>query len=719
MAGGDTASLVVALSAQLSKFEKDMKDAVKIADTNTKAIETRFAQMNSKIEQEFRSFIGRYVAAAGPLGGVLTTLGPVGLTVAAGFGAAAVALNFLSNKTDEYIQKQQALKEASEVTGLNVGQLQALKTAAKETGVEFDKAVAGVTHMAVAINDLQQKSSGPLYDALNKINPRLVDQIIAAKSMAEAIDILSGVLVNASDDFEKAGLAADLFGKRGIENLRVLKQTLAGGGLRIVPDISDEDKATIKRILDLDTQVKAVQKSVSETLGKLFAEKMRSDQLQFWQAMQTGAKGAEAATVWFSGFLKQVLDFVAAKPGVESTNAALSNLQMPGVGAGAPQPRATTGPSVLVDPYATKPVRFDVTNQMKSLETATDEAIRTTNQSLKEQAEVLTNNLKFLERWSGVLGDAATPQENYEKRQREINKAVNEYAIGSKEAILLQEAGNRSLERLSEQQKITANNVRERNLLLSEEEIVQNRLAAARLAAEQAGIKNIDLTKEEIVIRKQAKEIIEQQAAATSKLPETVRAGQQAMNQFKQLDQFLVSSASNFENAFADIASGSKTAADAFKSLADSIIKDLIRITLRLTVTGPLMSALGSAFGAPAQGSSSIFTSVFPTFGGTRQGGGPVTSGRGYVVGEHGTELFVPNSSGMIVPHLQSAAQSGGGYKVTVNNYTSGQTETTTQQRSGPDGEELIIGIVKRTIASGGADDANRSRFGLRTAKVR
>ena len=33
----DTAALVVALSAQLTKFEKDMKQAVAIADQHTKA----------------------------------------------------------------------------------------------------------------------------------------------------------------------------------------------------------------------------------------------------------------------------------------------------------------------------------------------------------------------------------------------------------------------------------------------------------------------------------------------------------------------------------------------------------------------------------------------------------------------------------------------------------------------------------------------------------
>ena len=49
MAGNDTAALVVALSAQVSKFEKDMQSAVAIADKSTKDIEGRFADMNAAI----------------------------------------------------------------------------------------------------------------------------------------------------------------------------------------------------------------------------------------------------------------------------------------------------------------------------------------------------------------------------------------------------------------------------------------------------------------------------------------------------------------------------------------------------------------------------------------------------------------------------------------------------------------------------------------------
>jgi Lambda phage tail tape-measure protein (Tape_meas_lam_C) len=328
-----------------------------------------------------------------------------------------------------------------------------------------------------------------------------------------------------------------------------------------------------------------------------------------------------------------------------------------------------------------------------------------------------------MERWAGVLGDAIKPAERYQLEQNKINKALLEYGENSEQANKIQEAGNRALTLLNAQQKIQADNVRERLLLLSEEAIVHNKLAQAKLDAEKAGLRDIDLTKAEIVFRKQAKEAIEQQAASLSKLPESVRSAQQAMDKFKQLDQFLVTTASSFENAFADIATSSKTAAEAFKALADSIIKDLIRITIRMSVTGPLLRSLGGLFGSGGDLSGSNNAGwLAPLSSGsflpTRQAGGSVTAGKGYIVGEHGMELFVPRSQGQIVPG--SLQKSGGGSsEVIINNYTAADTETKQTQQQGPNGERIVIDIVKKAQQRGEFDGVNRGRFAMRPAKVR
>jgi TP901 family phage tail tape measure protein len=112
-----------------------------------------------------------------------------------------------------------------------------------------------------------------------------------------------------------------------------------------------------------------------------------------------------------------------------------------------------------------------------------------------------------------------------------------------------------------------------------------------------------------------------------------------------------------FGNAFENAIMTGQKLSDTLKQLA----QDIARLVLRQTVTGPIAEAISGSIG---------------TFMGARANGGPVTGGGTYMVGERGPELFVPNTSGMIVPH---EALQGGGGGVTVQqtiNVTTGVQQT-------------------------------------------
>ena len=130
-------------------------------------------------------------------------------------------------------------------------------------------------------------------------------------------------------------------------------------------------------------------------------------------------------------------------------------------------------------------------------------------------------------------------------------------------------------------------------------------------------------------------------------------------NQMKQLAEQVAGSVSNaFSNAFSQIASG----ANVFESLGNAIkgvVVDLIQAALRALIFKAVMNLILPGSGSATAGLGSLVGG----FGGFRAAGGPVGSGRSYVVGENGPELFVPANSGRIMNGNQVAAMSysGGG----------------------------------------------------------
>jgi len=123
-----------------------------------------------------------------------------------------------------------------------------------------------------------------------------------------------------------------------------------------------------------------------------------------------------------------------------------------------------------------------------------------------------------------------------------------------------------------------------------------------------------------------------------------------------QLENVAVRGLQSLEDNLVSVVMQTKSAKDAFKDMARSIIADIIRIQIRQAIIAPIAAAFGGTTAAP------------------RAMGGPVTAGRPYLVGERGPELFVPGRNGGIVPNGQM-----GGAGVTVNqtiNLSTGVSDT-------------------------------------------
>ena len=145
-------------------------------------------------------------------------------------------------------------------------------------------------------------------------------------------------------------------------------------------------------------------------------------------------------------------------------------------------------------------------------------------------------------------------------------------------------------------------------------------------------------------------------------------------NVAKMTEDLFTKSISGMEDALVTFVATGKLS---FRDLANSIIQDLIRIQIRKALVGLFGGIdLGNFFGSTSS-SSSIYSLAGAGSGGlglqARADGGPVDANSMYLVGERGPELFVPNTSGTILPN---GVTPGG---VTVNqviNVTTGVQQT-------------------------------------------
>jgi lambda family phage tail tape measure protein len=133
-----------------------------------------------------------------------------------------------------------------------------------------------------------------------------------------------------------------------------------------------------------------------------------------------------------------------------------------------------------------------------------------------------------------------------------------------------------------------------------------------------------------------------------------------ATNAAKMGEQAFVSVTQNLETALENFVQTGKLS---FSDLARSIISDLIKIQLRAQATAifkgsGLGDLLGGFFGGGGASGGGLFSTA-PSAGGLKflADGGPISGPA--IVGERGPELFVPKTSGTIIPNNKLSSMSG------------------------------------------------------------
>ena len=163
---------------------------------------------------------------------------------------------------------------------------------------------------------------------------------------------------------------------------------------------------------------------------------------------------------------------------------------------------------------------------------------------------------------------------------------------------------------------------------------------------------------------------------------------------------------SAFEESFKGIVKGSMTAQEALRNLfmrtADAFLDMAAQMIAKQIQMKILGIGLNFISGVKGGGETDVFkgkgfTAAEPgevTMADFRANGGPVKSGRGYIVGERGPELFSPGVSGMITPNEML----GGSTNIVVNVVASGSSVEGDEEQGRELGRMISVAIQSELI---------------------
>ena len=691
MAANDTAALVVALSAQVSKFEKDMKSATDIADRSVKQIENRFSAMNGVLSSKFNDLTSTASSKLGTVGSLLGALGPYGTAAAVGLGTLVGVMYSLAAATGEFAEKSQKLKEAAETAGLTTTQYKLLGQAGSKVGMDFEQTTSFLQKFVVNLNELRD-GSGTLYSELLKIDAGLARQIATTKSTAEALDILIKAYDRLDDATSKAALSKAAGGKGGLPAGRLLGSLADQGGLAgLVEKGPIIDEGQIDRAARLGKEIEAIRKKTANIWGSMFSDEilaqereMAADMLKIVQLVERLSGAKERAARVSNPLGAEADDLTAEKAKLEAQLKAIE----------AAQASNEEHRKALVEAKLTTAQINAEIPALKGLETSYEEVakrlkeidgllegIRTKNSGALPSITLPPNvnarvqregaaplapaavepkgepGLKFqlteMDRNISLLGEAATQAELLAQKRLQLKIATEEEGVATGVA-------NRALAAFNVTMQASALATRERLGVATEQQIVSTKLAQLEQDRVKFMLTANEVQMANVIILREAKDAADALAVRQSYLPGLTKLVQDSQNIRKVLDDLAVSGVNSLTDALVSVANKSATTAEAFKKMAESILNDISRILIRAAISNVISNIFtpGVPAGTIASGAG-IVSANPPRFA----EGGFLGAGKWGIAGEQGPELI--KGPAQIVPSDVTSSMMGGGQSFT------------------------------------------------------
>ena len=621
--------------------------------------------------------------------------------VAIGLGAIATAAVGAFKLINDQAETIAAFQQLSEKIGDTAENLASLKKASDVSGTSMDSIAAASVKLTSALSKTDEEGQG----AAKAIKALGLDfDAFKALSPVDQIETVSKAMNGFEDGANKTAVAVALWGKSGADMIPLLND-LANGSERNVTLTQDQITAAdvySKKLAGLksETQTYAQQLSVAaipamtEAINRLRDLSVFSVEagggISFMQSaidlagfalknlINTGAyaiftfqgvgkaigAAAAAAVLLASGDLAGAKSVYSSyKSDVVGLNAALDSYLVKGTAANklAAGNATATSPFKPSDNYGTgqkKPeLPFSGIKTPKAKAKAEKEG---GTEKVSEAERYLEQLQKQLQTAQKLTAEEKLQQDILSKKISGINPVIEAELIGAAKRIDAEKARGEAI-KLAEQIARAE---------LEETERIYQEGIKARQALEADGK----------ALRESVKTDLQIFSDLQTKYNDLVTAGvisqgtanlliQKAREGYEQLNPALINfndlaktGAESLSSGLADAIVQGKSLADVFKN----VVKQLAAMILKALIFKAIeigLNAVGASFGVPGLGTATVGVA------GKRAAGGPVGSGKTYLVGEKGPELFTPSASGKITTNAQTfKPQSGGGGLTNVYN---------------------------------------------------
>jgi len=503
--------------------------------------------------------------------------------------------------TAQTVNQIAALDDLAEKTGASVESLSRLSQVAKISGIDMGTVETAMIRLTKALAGSDDESKGAAL-ALKRIG--LSVEELRGQAPDQAIQSLADALAKFEDGSGKTAAAIAILGRSGAEALPFLKDLAEAQG--ITAKVTGEQAAAAER---LQKTLGALKNDVSN-LATAFANEL----VPVLNRFAAEIKAAQNAGIgFFEAIFKFGTDFSGRNPGeqiAKITGQVEKLAEAQRKFSGREDERVTANRTAKLDGLQRELNYWKDIQRQRALAEA-PVGLDARDLRLRQGARLNPGDFQAQAAAKAARAVVNPRAVSDEERNRAAGRAM-EAAIKATE---IQEDYNRELER-----------TRGNYLDLIEPE----RQAIEELRKFEEIAPALELSAEQIErIRDAFRDKIG--AAEFGRPLEDIKEKAEEVNDAARDFGLIMTSA--FEDA---VVEGKK-----FSEVLQALGKDLAKMLLRKAVTEPLADA-----------ASGWFKDVFKgLFGGARAEGGPVSSGRAYLVGERGPELFVPGASGSIVPN--------------------------------------------------------------------